>query len=524
MDDIETVIEGRMLVDGELGYAQVGISEDGRIVAVGRYVSGGERRVELGTSEMLLPGFIDPHVHLRDPGMTWKEDFGTGTLAAIHAGVTCVYDMPNTAPPVVDPDTLLSKSRAVRGRAFTDYGLFAAVTPGINARMLAPYVVGFKLFMGSTTGNILLDDDEELVPAVGDALSTGRRLSVHAEDDHLISKDEERCCRDHMRNRPPEAEWNAISRLAAHFKGKAINICHVTTEDGLDLAKAAGFTTEITMHHMTFDADGHPSAEYKVNPPIRTSAVRDALRRRFLSGGFDMIGTDHAPHTAEEKSRPFQEAPSGIPGVETTMPIVMESVRRGDLPISEAVRMGASEPGSLFQVGKGRIAPGYDADFAVFDMRRSVAIDAGRLHSRCGHSPYGGFDAVFPKTVVVRGSIQVEDWEFCGEPIGRNVRGLRGRLFRDRRKACGMPAGVRDVLPLSAGGPSERKAVLQEEPSEMPRHVSRPGAVHGSGSEEGQRVLRIPREPQMHDLRPSHDLLSPVSVPSVRQRQAPGRA
>ena len=146
MDDIETVIEGRMLVDGEFGYAQVGISEDGRIVSVGRYVSGGERRVELGTSQVLLPGFIDPHVHLRDPGMTWKEDFGTGTLAAIHAGVTCVYDMPNTAPPVVDPDSLLSKSRTVGGRSFTDYGLFAAVTPGINARMLAPYVVGFKLF------------------------------------------------------------------------------------------------------------------------------------------------------------------------------------------------------------------------------------------------------------------------------------------------------------------------------------------------------------------------------------------
>lgn len=440
MDGIETVVEGRMLIDGEIRYAQAGISEDGRIVAVGSLVRGGEERIELGTSQVLLPGFIDPHVHLRDPGMTWKEDFGTGTLAAVHAGVTCVYDMPNTKPPAVDVDTLLAKRRAVSGRAFTDYGLFAAVTAGMNAGMLAPLVVGFKLFMGSTTGNILLDDDEEMVPAVEAALSTGRRLSVHAEDDHLISEGDERCCRDHLRNRPAQAEWTAISRLASRFGGRDVNICHVTSPEGLDLARAAGFSTEVTMHHMLFDIDRFPGAEYKVNPPIRDAACRDALRRRFLSGGFDMIGTDHAPHSAEEKALPFQEAPSGIPGVETTMPMVMESVRRGELPMAEAVRMASLNPGRLFGVGKGRIAPGYDADFAVFDLRRSAPVDAKRLHSRCGHSPYGGYDAVFPQTVVLRGSIQVEDWEFCGEPIGRDVRGLRGGLHGSSRETGRMPA------------------------------------------------------------------------------------
>lgn len=423
--DIELVLCGRALVDGELRYREVGIS-DGRIVTAGPMVTGGDRRVELGTSDVMFPGFIDPHVHLRDPGMTSKEDFGTGTLAAVHAGVTCVYDMPNTVPPVTDVRTFNEKKAAVGRKAVTDYGLFAAVTAGINARMLAPLVVGFKLFMGSTTGNILLDDDEELVPAVRDVLATGRRMSVHAEDDHLISREEERCCRDHLRNRPAQAEWTAISRLASRFGGQRINICHLTTPEGLDMARAAGFTTEVTMHHMTFDVDRNPGAEYKVNPPLRDAANRDALRARFLRGDFDMIGTDHAPHTAAEKERPFQEAPSGIPGVETAMPMVMEHVRRGDLPISEAVRMGALNPGALFDVPKGRIAPGYDADISVFDLRRSAPIDVPRLHSRCGHSPYGGFPAVFPRCVMVRGSLQVRDGEFCGEPIGRDVRGLRG--------------------------------------------------------------------------------------------------
>ena len=424
MSDIDFVLEGRALVDGELKYTEVGISEEGRIVAAGNYVSGGERRIELGTSQIMVPAFIDPHVHFRDPGMTSKEDFGTGSMAAIHAGVSCVFDMPNTKPPVTDVRSLQEKKVIISRKAVTDYGLFAAVTAGINARMLAPLVVGFKLFMGSTTGNILLDDDEEMIPAVRDALATGLRMSVHAEDDHLISKDEERCCRDHLRNRPAEAETTAIARLARHFSGSNVNICHLTTPEGLDMAKAAGFSTEVTLHHMMFDVDRCPGAEYKVNPPIRDIGTRDELFRRFIHGDFDMIGTDHAPHTAEEKAREFQDAPSGIPGVETTMPMVMDMVRRGILPLSEAVRMGSSNPGRLFGIRKGAIAEGYDADIAVFDLREVSKVDVRRLHSKCGHSPYAGYDAVFPQEVFVRGSLQVREGEFCGEPIGRDVRGL----------------------------------------------------------------------------------------------------
>ena len=304
-----------------------------------------------------------------------------------------------------------------------DYGLFAAVTPNINAKMLAPLVPGFKLFMGSTTGNILLNDDEELVPAVTNALSTGKRVSVHAEDDSLISKETENCTRDHLRNRPAKAEWNAISRLASHFKGQRINICHLTTSEGLDMARAAGFTTEVTLHHMMFDVDRCPGAEYKVNPPIRDIAARDALFRRFTAGDIGMIGTDHAPHTVEDKAQEFDAAPGGIPGVETTMPIIMNMVRKDVIPLDLAVRMGAQNPGEAFGLRKGRIAPGYDADFAIFDMRESRRIEVSSLHSKCGHSPYGGMEAVFPDTVIIRGEVQVQDGEFCGERKGVDICG-----------------------------------------------------------------------------------------------------
>ena len=315
------------------------------------------------------------------------------------------------------------KKAAIRGRSHVDYGLFAAVTPNINAKMLAPLVPGFKLFMGSTTGNILLNDDEELVPAVTNALSTGKRVSVHAEDDSLITKETENCTRDHLRNRPAKAEWNAISRLASHFKGQRINICHLTTSEGLDMARAAGFTTEVTLHHMMFDVDRCPGAEYKVNPPIRDIAARDALFRRFTAGDIGMIGTDHAPHTLEDKAQEFDAAPGGIPGVETTMPIIMNMVRKDIIPLDLAVRMGAQNPGEAFGLRKGRIAPGYDADFAIFDMRESRRIEVSSLHSKCGHSPYGGMEAVFPDTVIIRGEVQVQDGEFCGERKGVDICG-----------------------------------------------------------------------------------------------------
>ncbi len=420
--DIEKVICGRAFIDGELRYAEVGIS-DGRIVAVGSMVRGGDERIELGTSQILLPGFIDPHVHFRDPGMTHKETFGTGTMAAVHGGVTCVLDMPNTKPAVTSVDTIREKKAAVRGRAHTDYGLFAAVTANINATMIAPLVPAFKLFMGSTTGNILLNDDEELIPAVESVLATGKRMSVHAEDDSLITREPERCTRDHLRNRPAKAEWNAIRRLADNFGGSNINICHITTPEGLDMARAAGFSTEVTMHHLMFEVDRFSGAEYKVNPPLRDIDTRDRLFARFVSGDMDMIGTDHAPHTVEEKAMDFDSAPGGIPGVETTMPMVMEMVRRETITLAQAVGMGAENPGRLFSLRKGRIAVGFDADLQVYDMRKRSVIDPKRLHSLCGHSPYGGYDAVFPETVMVRGEVQVEDGEFCGEPLGSDVCG-----------------------------------------------------------------------------------------------------
>ncbi|MDR0888101.1 MAG: dihydroorotase family protein [Candidatus Methanoplasma sp.] len=419
--DLDLVLEGKAFINGEVSNAEIGIA-DGKIVAVGKVVRGGEKRIDLGTGKIILPGFVDPHVHFRDPGMTEKEDFSSGSLSAIHGGVTCVLDMPNTKPPAYSVSSVQEKKSVIRGKSYTDYGLFAAVTPGCNAALLAPIVAGFKLFMGSTTGNILLNDDEEIAPAMVSIAKTGKRVSVHAEDDSLILKEPEKNCRDHLRNRPVEAEYSALRRLS-HYPGTKINICHNTSAKSAKFASSFGFTTEVTLHHLLFEVDKYPGAEYKVNPPIRDQKTRDELFDMFLSNKITMFGSDHAPHTVADKAQDFDAAPGGIPGVETTMPIILNLVRKNITTMALAVRMGATAPAEAFNIKKGKIAEGYDADLSVFDMHKVSKISADRLHSKAGHTPYNGWEAVFPDTVLLRGQIQMRDGEFCGDRLGEDICG-----------------------------------------------------------------------------------------------------
>jgi dihydroorotase len=416
--DLDLILEGRMYVNGGLKSMAVGI-DGGKIATIGKLVSGDCERIDFG-EKVILPGFIDPHVHFRDPGMTQKEDFSTGTMSALFGGVTCALDMPNTSPPVTDVRTLMDKRDAVRSKANIDYGLFAALTPECNTNLLAPLVVGFKLFMGSTTGNILMNDDPDIARAMADVARTGKRVSVHAEDDSMIIRGDERDNWDHLRDRPVTAEHNAVRRLG-RFKGMKVNICHVTDADTLAAAASYGFTTEVTAHHLFFNAADSHGAEFKVNPPLRDIATRDRLFKAFMADKATMFGSDHAPHTMTEKSGDYASAPGGIPGVETTMPIFAELVKRGSFPLERLVRMGAEAPATAFSLNKGKIVVGYDADFAIFDMHDEKEIKVDDLHSRAGHTPYEGWTAIFPSDVMLRGQFQIRNGEYCGERMGRDV-------------------------------------------------------------------------------------------------------
>jgi dihydroorotase len=413
------VIEGRMFYKGELRQGMIGI-EDGKITEVKKIIKG-DQHMDLG-DRIILPGAVDPHVHFRDPGLTHKEDFTSGSTAALYGGVTCVLDMPNTKPPVTNVNSLEDKKRTVKGRSFVDYGLFAALTAKCNAEALAPKVSGFKLFMGSTTGDTLMNDDREIHKAMTSAGRTGKRVSVHAEDNSLLGWEEEKNNRDHLRNRPVSAEHNAINRLAA-YKGMKVNICHITDPSSVALAASFGFATEVTTHHLFFADSVSESAEFKVNPPLRDSNTKEKLYKKFADGKITMFGTDHAPHTIDEKRRTYDDAPSGIPGVETYVPIMMDLVKKGKIRINELVRMAATAPAEAFGINKGKIEAGRDADLMIFDMRNSKRIKEKDLHSKAGYTVYEGWDAIFPDMVIIRGEIQLKDGELCGDRIGRDING-----------------------------------------------------------------------------------------------------
>ncbi len=417
----DLVIAGRAFIGGELKDTEIGIT-DGKIVFIGSKAGRGGDRIDIGTSRIVLPGGIDPHVHFRDPGMTQKEDFGTGSASAVCGGVTCVLDMPNTKPPALDPDSVSDKKARLRGRSYCDYGLFGAISKNRSPAKMAPLVAGFKLFMGSTTGDILTNDDTAISKALRDIAASGKVLSVHAEDDSMLLHEHERDCTDHLRNRPASAEINAIRRLSP-YEGMKINICHATTSESLALASSLGFTTEVTLHHMVFDAGTGHSSKFKVNPPLRDRTTMESLYRSFMEGSATMIGSDHAPHAEYEKSQEFDSAPSGIPGVETTIPILLNMVRSGTVPMKRVAEMCSAAPARVFGMNKGSIEVGKDADLSIFDMRKTGTISASRLHSKAGYTPYEGWSAVFPDMVLVRGEVQLQDGEFCGETMGEDIIG-----------------------------------------------------------------------------------------------------
>jgi len=411
------VIEGRIFFNNELTNGAIGI-ENGKIVDVRKTLKG-DKHMNMG-DRIILPGAVDPHVHFRDPGMTHKEDFVSGSLAALYGGVTCVFDMPNTKPPVLTIKELEDKKRIIKGRSFVDYGLYAALTPGCDAERLAPLVPGFKLFMGSTTGEILVDGDPEIAKAMMSAATAGKTVSVHAEDEFLIQKSEEKNNRDHDNNRPASAEYSAIKRLAA-YKGVKINICHITDASAVELASSLGFTMEVTTHHMFLHRGMSDGAELKVNPPLRDKNTQEMLYKAFTDGKITMLGTDHAPHTVNEKNKAYNDAPSGIPGVETYMPMLMGMVKKGNIGLNHLVKMSSVAPAETFGINKGAIQTGRDADLAIYDMSKTKKISAKHLHSKAAYTPYEGWDAIFPDTVIVRGEIQLKDGELCGEMIGADM-------------------------------------------------------------------------------------------------------
>lgn len=415
--------------------ADVGVT-GGKIAAIGAIPVEAAGEVFDAAGLHVLPGVIDSQVHFREPGLEWKEDLETGSRAAALGGVVAVFEMPNTDPPTITPDMLADKFARAKGRMHVDHAFYAGATHD-NVDLLPemermPGCCGVKVFMGASTGSLLVEDDEGVAAVLG---AIRRRAAFHSEDEHRLAERRKLARQgdwtSHTDVRDAEAAIASTRRLLrlARAAGKRIHVLHVTTGEEMELLAAAKdvATCEVTPQHLTLEG---PEA-YKrlkgyaqMNPPIRDAGHRAALWRAVEQGVPDVLGSDHAPHTKEEKSRPYPASPSGMPGVQTLVPVMLTHVAEGRLSLARFVELTSAGPQRVFgMAGKGRIARGYDADFTIVDLKARRAIVHADQATRSGWTPFDGMEAKgWPIATIVRGTIVMCDGALVTPGSGAPVR------------------------------------------------------------------------------------------------------
>ena len=381
----------------------------------------------------VLPGIIDAHVHFRDPGLTEKEDFETGSAAAAMGGITLIADMPNVIPVTSTLETFNQKKITAKEKSYIDFALFALLNnDNFNEmdNLKEAGALGFKIFYGSSTGDITAPCADVLVQQMGKAVDLGMRIGFHAELNEInsnfskIAKNEtdspDGFWLDYAR--PVASEAQAVKNIIYYAKnfGTKVHIHHVTSFDGACLtaeAKQEGInlTAEVCPHYLIFDSENFT---HKVYPPIRDSSHRDALWEAVKNGGFDIIASDHAPHAQKEKARNDWDAPAGLCGVETSVPILLNEVNKGSLSINDYVRLASENPAKVWGLypKKGNLLPGADADITIVDMNMKKTIKADELHSKSKTSPYDGMEVQgVPVTTIVRGKFIMKDGVLTGK-------------------------------------------------------------------------------------------------------------
>ena len=408
----------------------------GRIAAIGDLSRASAAETIACPGLHILPGVIDTQVHFREPGLDRKEDLESGSRAAVMGGVTGVFEMPNTDPQTTTPEALADKVGRAHHRMHCDFAFWVGGTHE-NAADVAelerlPAAAGIKVFMGSSTGSLLVDDDAGIAEILR---RTRRRAAFHAEDEAMLRERRDLRVAGDPRSHPvwrsPEVALRCTERLVriAREAGARIHVLHVSTADEMaflrdhkDLA-----SVEVTPHHLTLcapDCYERLGAFAQMNPPVRDAAHRQAIWEALDEGVADILGSDHAPHTAEEKRRDYPDTPSGMTGVQTLVPIMLDHVNASRLTLERFVDLTSAGPKRLFGLArKGRIAAGYDADFTVVDLRRVMTITNDWIASKAGWTPYDGVTVTgWPVGTVVRGNVAMWEGELVTPSRGEAIR------------------------------------------------------------------------------------------------------
>ena len=432
---MDLILKGATVVNHDgTGVRDIAV-KDGRIAGLGRFATGSAAENIDCAGLHILPGVIDTQVHLREPGAEHKEDLETGGRAAIMGGVTGVFEMPNTKPLTTTAETLAGKVARATNRMYCDFAFYMGGTRE-NAHLLGelerlPGCAGTKVFMGSSTGDLLVDDDAGVAAILK---NIRRRAAFHSEDEFRLNArknfQREGDPSSHPVWRDAEAARLCTERLLrlARAAGKRIHVLHISTAEEMPLLAAHKdvATVEVTPHHLTLSADDYTrlGTRLQMNPPVRDDAHREAIWAALNSGIVDVLGSDHAPHTLEEKAKPYPHSPSGMPGVQTLVPVMLDHVNKGRLSLERFVDLTSHGPGRIFGIaGKGRIAQGYDADFTIVDMQRTETITNNWIESRCQWTPYHGMTVKgWPVGTIVRGRRVMWHGEIQGEAAGQPIR------------------------------------------------------------------------------------------------------
>ena len=430
---LELIIKnGSCFIDGNLHKLSIGISK-GKIERIENNIEEESRNIFDGEGLIVLPGCIDTQVHFREPGSTDTEDLYSGSRAAIAGGITGVFEMPNTNPPTSTMTEFQRKLDLAKNRMYCNYAFYFGATAN-NAIELSDLknlegCCGIKLFAGSSTGNLLVADEKDIEKVFQ---SSSKVVAVHSEDEEILNNNKKLIKNGDVHSHPiwrsdecAISSTRRIVKIAERYNKKA-HILHITTKQEIDfLSQHKGnITFEITPQHLTIfapDCYDKIGTYAQMNPPIRDKSHYDKLWYAVKNNFNDTIGSDHAPHLKKNKEKEYPNSPSGMPGVQTLMTVMLNHVNDGKLSLNQLINLVCENPVKIFGIkNKGFIKEGFDADFTIVDMNKTIEIKNENIESKCGWSPFHGFKFKgTPVATIVGGNIKMKDGEIIGDPEGK---------------------------------------------------------------------------------------------------------
>jgi len=426
------IINGICYLDGKLQKLDIGVTKD-KITQLGNLSNEKSKNLFNAENLIVLPGCIDTQVHFREPGSTDAEDLHTGSRAAVVGGITGVFEMPNTNPPTSNKKEFQNKLNLAKKRMYCNYAFYFGATPD-NHEELADLknlegCCGVKLFAGSSTGTLLVDKEKDIEKVFE---STSKIVSVHSEDEEILNLRkklrEKGNVLSHQLWRNEECAISSTRKIVKIAKrlNKKAHILHVTTKEEVDfLSQNKGnITFEITPQHLTLIS---PECYQKLgtfaqmNPPLRDKSHYDRLWYAVRNNYNETIGSDHAPHLKENKQKEYPDSPSGMPGVQTLLPVMLNHVNEGKLKLEQLVSLLCENPSKIFDIqNKGYIKKDFDADFTIIDLNKVIEIKNEKIESKCGWSPFDGYKFKgTPVATIINGEIKMKNGKLLGDPSGK---------------------------------------------------------------------------------------------------------